>query len=283
MTRKNCSTFLSLISYLLPVIFLTVANPQPGKGADAAPGVLQGFAEQHSDRMAPVEPQFQVGAVFNQEAVPQLEPNNEWYWIPSWYAGQKHADTATVLQDYNFQTGQSVQSNRVITNRQDLSIGFQPDRNGQIWEFKRAPYTAIVEGDGFFTTMMVRNRDPIKVTEDCVIIRLVQTSVNVDKRSRRILKTLQEEQINTYTPGTAGSMNLQASLKTFGADGMPQLQELSCRVVKNAGSFKPIDIYQGRDMRMLFRNFLLTHGYASYLPDNLKPENPGTEPQSSQN
>lgn len=232
----------------------------------SAPVFLQGFAEEHAEKLAPVDPQLQAGSVFNEQSIPQVQPNNEWYWIPSWYAGQKHVDTQTILQDYNFQTGQTTQPNRTVTNRQDLAIGFQADRNGQVWEFKRAPYNATVESDKLFTTMLVSKRDPLKVTQDCVVLRLLQTSVNVDKRSRRILKTLQEEQINTYTPGPNGVMNMQMSLKVFGSDGLPQMQEQSVRTVYQTAPFQPIDNYQGRDMRMLFRSYLLTHGLSSYCP-----------------
>ena len=216
--------------------------------------------------MDPVDPQLQAGSVFNQQAIQQPQPNNEWYWIPSWYAGTKRVDSERILQDYNFRTGQMSQPNRVVTNRQQLSIGFQADKNGQVWEFKRAPYTTTVEGDGFFTTLMVKNRDPLKVTQDVVVLRLVQTSINVDQRSQRILKTMQEEQINTYTPGPNGVMNMQTSIKTFDSNGNPELQETSVRTVYTTAPFQPVDTYQGRDMKMLFKSFLLTHGLSGYMP-----------------
>lgn len=242
---------------------------QASTGA-SQPVFLQGFAE-HAEKLAPVEPQLQAGAVFTQQSLPPVQSNNQWYWIPSWYAGQKHVDTETILQDYSFRTGQMQNSNRVVTNRQDLAIGFQADKNGEVWEFNRAPYTTSVEGDKYFTTMYVRKRDPLKVTRDQVVVRLVQTSVNVDKRSRRILKTMQEEQINSYVPAGRGVMNMQSSIKSFNADGSPQIQETSTRVVYDSAPFRPIDVYDGKDMRLLFRDFMLSHRFGNLLPDYLQP------------
>jgi len=212
---------------------------------------------------------LRAGEVFNQQSIPRLEPNNDWYWIPPWYAGQKHADSDTILEDYDFRTGQMFQPNRVIMNRQDLFIGFQQDRNGQIWEFKRAPYSTTVEGSTFFETMLVRNRDPLQVTADKVVVRLVQTAITVDKASQRILRTEQQEQINTYVPSAPGVMSLQTSIKSFGADGAPLLQEYSSRAVVDRAPFQPVDYYQGKDMRVLFRDFMLAHGFARLLPDYL--------------
>lgn len=235
------------------------------------PVFLQGGVIEHAERLPAVDPNLQAGALFNAAAIPQPVPNNDWYWIPSWYAGTKHVDTETILQEYDYQSGRSATINRVVTNRQDLTIGFQSDRNGQIWEFKRAPYNTVVEGDSFFTTMLVRNRDPLKVEQAQVVVRLLQTSVSVDKRSRRILKTLQEEQINTYTPVSPGVMSMQTSIKSFAADGSPLMQETSTRMVATSAPFSPVNLYEGKDMRALFQNYMLSHGFGNLLPDDLKP------------
>ncbi len=244
-------------------------SAQSNPAAPAPPLVLHGGAIVHAEALAPVEPQLQAGAVFNEQSLPKLQPNNDWYWIPSWFAGQKHLDSETILQDYNFQTGQTITPNRTVMNRQDLSIGFQQDRNGQIWEFKRAPYTTTAEGARSFTTMLVRNRDPLQVDQNRVVLRLVETSIIVDKKSRRIIKTMQEEQINTYVPAGPGTINLQTSIKSFGADGRPQVQETSMRVVTQSAPFQPVNSYQGLDLRSMFRDFMIAKGYGKLLPDDL--------------
>lgn len=234
-------------------------------GAGAAPLILTGGIE-HSEKLDPVPPQLQTGAIFTPQAIPQLQPNNEWYWIPMWYAGQKHADYEVVLQDYDFRSGQSITPNRTIINRQDIAIGFQPDKNGQIWEFKRAPYQTVVDRGAFSQTMFVRIRDPLQVTANQVTIRLVQTSVMVDKQSQRILKTEQQEQINVYVPTAPGTVTVQTSIKSFGSDGLPLVQETSTRQIVDRAPFQPVDFYAGRDMRLLFREFMISHGYGNLLP-----------------
>lgn len=244
--------------------------PQP-QAQQSQPVMLQGGIE-HSERLQPVAPELQAGAIYNEQALPPIEPNNDWYWIPFWYAGLKHVDTETVLQDYDYRTGNVIRPDRVIMNRQDLAIGFQPDRNGQVWEFKRAPYRTTVEGEKVLSVMMVRNRDPLAVSQDRVVVRLVQTCLTVDKNSRQILKSEQMEQLNTYTPSAPGVMNLQSSIKSFGPDGSPTVEEQSSRVVVDRAPFQPIDFYEGRDMRSLFSRFMLSHGYGNLLPDNLQPQ-----------
>jgi hypothetical protein len=246
-------------------------SPPPVQQQQSPPLTLHGGLE-HSERLAPVEPHLQAGSIFNEQALQSLQPNNEWYWIPSWYAGRKHGESETILRDHNFQTGQTVMQNRQVMNRQDLDIGFQPDRNGQVWEFKRAPYTTTVESNTYFTTMMVRSRDPVTVNQNVVVIRMVQTSVNVDKRSRRILKTMQQEQINTYYPSAQGVMTMQTSIRSFGADGLPLVEESGTRLVYDRAPFTPIDSYDGRDMRLLFRDYMLSHGMSNYLPAYLLPQ-----------
>ena len=257
-------------------IQLTAQNNAAASTADvsAPPLILHGGVIEHAETMAPVAPQLQAGAVFTEQSIPVLQANNDWYWIPLWFAGQKHMDSATILQDYDFRTGQTITPNRTIVTRQDLSIGFQTDRNGQVWEFKRAPYTSVVEGANTFTTVMVRNRDPLHVDQNTVVLRLVETSVVVDKRSRRIQKTIQEEQINTYVPTGGGTMKLQTSIKSFGADGSPQVQETSVRMISQNAPYQPVDVYQGMNLKTMFRDFMLAKGYSRFLPDDLLPQMP---------
>ncbi len=248
------------------------AQPSASAGVEQAkPLVLQGSAIVHAEAMAPVAPQLQAGVEFDEQAMPKLQPNNDWYPIPAWYAGYKHIETQTILQDYNFATGQRISPNRTVVNRQDLPIGFQIDRNGTIWEFKRAPYSSTTDGGNTLTTTIIRSRDPIQVTQSYVVIRMVETSVVVNKRNRRILRSMQEEQINTFTPAGQGTMNLQTSIKSFGADGRPQVQETSVRVVSQIAPFQPINSYQGMDTRSMFRDFMIAKGWGNLLPDDLAP------------
>lgn len=247
------------------------SNPPEATAPDAPghkPVFLQGGIE-HSERLAPVAPQLAAGATYNAQAAPPVDPHNDWYWIPSWYAGLKHADSDTILSDYDFRSGKQTVENRVVTSRQDLFIGFQPDRNGQVWEFKRAPYRTTVEGDGFFLTMLVSNRDPVSVSNDQVVIRLLQTTLTVDSSSQRILKSEQQEQINTYVRAAPGVMNLHTSIKSFAQDGSPLVQEESTRVVVDRAPFQPVDFYDGKDMRAMFRDFMLARGWGNLLPDTL--------------
>lgn len=157
------------------------------------------------------------------------------------------------------------------------------DRSGRIWEFKRAPYTSTIDNGNKFTTTIVRSRDPIQVTENNVVIRMLETSVIVDKRSRRILRTMQEEQINYFTPVGQGGMNLQSSVKSFGANGAPMIQETSVRQVTQIAPFQPINTYQGMDTRSMFRDFMIARGYGNLLPDDLAPAptNAGTNAQAA--
>lgn len=257
----------------------TPSSPaQPSDTAQAPkPLVLRGSAEMHADALPPVDPSLQAGAMFNEQSIPKLQPNNDWYWIPSWYAGVKHIETQTILQDYDFRTGETVNAQRTVLNRQDLPIGFQRDRNGEIWEFKRAPYEATTDSGGNFTKTFVRSREPMQVNQGVVVVKLVETSVMVSKQTNRIVRTLQEEQINTYTPVGGGSMNMQTSIKAFDANGRAQMQETSVRNATQIAPFQPINYYQGMDTRSMFRDFMIAKGMANLLPADLAPAAPPTD------
>ena len=247
------------------------AQPQAEQPQATKPLVLQGSAEIHADALPPVDSRLQTGAIFDEQSLPKLQLNNDWYWIPSWYAGEKHLETQTIMEDYDFRTGETVNASRTILNRQDLAIGFQMDNEGNIWEYRRAPYTATTDGGGNFTKTFVRIRDPIEVNQNRVVVRLVETSVLVDKQTNRIKRSLQEEQLNTYTPAGQGAMYMQTSIKGFGEDGRPQMQQKSVRNATQVAPFRPINTYNGMDMRWMFRDFMLAHGNAHLLPRDLAP------------
>ena len=253
------------------ILALQPAQPQAEPSQTAKPLVLQGSAEVHAEALPPVDPRLQTGAIFNEQSLPKLQPNNDWYWIPSWYAGEKHLETQTIVEDYDFRTGETLSASRTILNRQDLAIGFQMDNEGNIWEYKRAPYTATTDGGGNFTKTFVRIRDPIEVNQNRVVVRLVETSVLVDKQTNRIKRSLQEEQLNTYTPAGQGAMYMQTSIKGFGEDGRPQMQQKSVRNATQVAPFHAINNYNGMDMRLLFRDFMIAHGNTHLLPRDLAP------------
>lgn len=256
----------------------TPGQSEAGSGqadqASAKPLVLRGSAEMHAEALPPVDPSLQAGAFFNEQSIPKLQPNNDWYWIPSWYAGVKHIETQTILQDYDFRTGETINAQRTVLNRQDLPIGFQMDRNGQIWEFKRAPYEATTDSGGAFTKTFVRSREPMQVNQGVVVVKLVETSVMVNKQTNRIVRTLQEEQINTYTPLGGGAMNMKTSIKAFDANGRAQMLETSVRNATQVAPFQPINNYQGMDTRSMFRDFMIAKGMANLLPSDLAPPPP---------
>lgn len=250
------------------------SSPTDPQSAVAKPFVLRGSAEMHAEALPPVDPSLQAGSIYNEQNVPKLQPNNDWYWIPSWYAGVKHIETQTILQDYDFRTGETLNAQRTVLNRQDLPIGFQMDRNGQIWELKRAPYEATTDSGGAFTKTFVRSREPVQVSQSAVVVKLVETSVMVDKRTNRIVRTLQEEQINTYTPIGGGAMNMKTSIKAFDANGRAQMLETSVRNATQISPFQPINNYQGMDTRSMFRDFMIAKGMANLLPPDLAPPSP---------
>ena len=72
----------------------------------AAKRILQGSVE-HSESLPSLDESLRPGAKYKEDVLLKLgtAANNDWFWIPSWYAGKRHTDEALIVYRYDFSTG----------------------------------------------------------------------------------------------------------------------------------------------------------------------------------
>jgi len=81
---------------------------------------------------------------------------------------------------------------------------------------------------------------------------------------------VQQEQINTITSPSPGTLRIDVSVKSFTSDGKPQRQEQSVIMATMTKPFEQIDTFEGRDLRPLFKNYLVSHHLESLIPKDLQ-------------
>ncbi|WP_421021588.1 hypothetical protein, partial [Klebsiella pneumoniae] len=86
--------------------------------------------------------------------------------------------------------------------RQDDTSGCQTDRNGGIWDFKRVPMIQHVESFPVNAVLFVKKMTPISGSDDKLVIKYDEISIDLNKRTNKIMQVIQQEQISTITsPG----------------------------------------------------------------------------------
>jgi hypothetical protein len=254
----------------------TAASSAPTSAAPPSKSpVLQGGVN-HAEALPSLDDSLQVGKVYSDDLLLKAgtQTNSEWFYIPSWYAGVRHAEDAMIVSRYDYESGKTTTPMLRQLNRQDALSGFQKDRNGGIWDFKRVPIIQHVESNFCNAVLYVKQITPITGSDDRIVIKYVEVSVSLDKRNNKILQIVQQEQINTISSPVPGSLRIDVSVKAFGWDGKPKTQEQSVMMSTIIKPFEQIDQYQGQDLRPLFRDYLVSHNLEKLIPLDLVQKSP---------
>ena len=233
--------------------------------------LLQGGVK-HAEELPGLEDSLMPGKVFSDDLLMKAgtQMNNVWFYIPSWYAGTRHVDDAMIVSRFDFRTGESTEPMLKQLNRQDSTSGYQKDKNGGIWDFKRLPTIQHVESDLVNAVLFVKEITPLKGDEDRLVIKYVEISISLNKRNNKIVNVVQQEQINTITCAQPGLLRIDVSVKSFGWDGTPQRLEQSVMMSKLVKPFEQKDSYKGVELRPLFKEYLISHNLENLVPDDLK-------------
>ena len=127
-----------------------------------------------------------------------------------------------------------------------------------------------VESDFNDAVLYVKQITPISGSDHQLIIKYVEISVSYAKRSKKILNVVQQEQINTVTCPSPGSLRVDISVKSYGWDGKPQRQEQSVIMANIVKPFEQIDQLEGRELRPLFKDYLVSHHLENLIPKDLQ-------------
>lgn len=247
------SFYAKLLKVSLACIFILSSLPVVAE-------VLQGGIE-HSENMPPVEPALRAGAIFNESVIQSLSAEEGWYWVPAWMVGSWHRETETKC---------TWLGNFTHLSRTDKFCGKQRDRNGEYWDYYLVPYLQPVDAGPFIEYKIMRGYFILPSEPGTFTIRYVSTCIRVDKRTRRIFSSHNQEDINRYSPYAPGVLRNDGSLRAFDAAGRPSKPVKCFYFATMMQPFQPLNYLNGKDMRLSFRNYLLTHGLAELIPDDLR-------------
>jgi hypothetical protein len=114
--------------------------------------------------------------------------------------------------------------------------------------------------------MFTRGFVPVTITESKVVMKFVGTDMQVNLITHEIKKTAQVERIQSYTSEGNNVMKVVGTIRDFDEEGLP----VSMRKVENLElrreQFAPICFEKGRDLRPLFKEFLVSHGMPDLVP-----------------
>lgn len=223
--------------------------------------------------MAPIEPFYQAGAKLDKAHLPKFA-NNQFYSIPVWLAGKWHHDQQVTYYTYDYETKEEDRTRHQDTARGDEEIGWQQDRLGGIWQYGNAPYTTIVKGDGHYVVQITKAIEPISVTPKQLVVRFVGIDLLVQNGTNVILSAQQSDKLQIYTQSKEYGPRYNrcvGSVKTFDQQGKPvRLSQVATIGVK-VQPFTPTNVYDGKDIKLLFHQYLLSRKLNNLIP---KPPSP---------
>jgi hypothetical protein len=239
------------------------------KPADSKP-ILQGNVE-HSESLPSLDERLRPGEVFSDDLLLKAgtEANNDWYWIPSWYAGKRHAEQALIVSRYDFSTGLTTSPMLHQQQRQDHVSGYQADRNGGIWDFKNIPFIQHVDAGPVLAVLYVKAMNPLMINQSQIVCKYQELSITYDRKTHKIINIVQQEQISTISPVQPNGLRADISVKSFGWDGRPIRAEQSILEAKIVEPFQRIDTLEGKDLRAMFRDYLVANKLGNLVPEDL--------------
>lgn len=220
---------------------------------------------EHTAHMSSVNETMRRGARFNLTV--NETPGNVWIKIPSWLAGTWLVDTETAVYRKDFRTGKVSDQRTPFRARSKFHYGHQRDRTKEIWHYVGIPYTSSTDAATFTEYHQVASKESMKSTANEIALKTQVTVVRVDKITRKITKTFQQESITTYTYVSPQELELRSSTKVFDASGAATNLQQNEAMVKRVETFTPINVQNGKNYKQLFREFLIAEGLERLIPD----------------
>jgi len=226
---------------------------------------LRGSVE-HQESMPAVQDDLQPGKTYQEANVEQVIPADKWYRVPDWLAGDWHNDTRTNYYWQDLTTGDIDHSVKDIVSRGDETIGWQPDRDGNIWQYQSAPYSHRTEGEDTYVVHQIKSYEPVEMQENKFVDRSVSVQINVKRRTGKILWVAQVEQLHIYTPMSPTEVRREDSSKVFDMNGQPLRLEKAYEIETQTTKFRPVNFYHGKNVKQLFADWLATNGMNDLIP-----------------
>lgn len=237
---------------------------EEGSGSQSSGFTLHGGVE-HSEKLPPVEKEFRRGAKIDIDKPFVNNPNNHWYELPDWAVGNWTSTQSTKVYARDLRSGRELSAPETRHTKMDFSWGFQADNRGHVWEFAKEPYTLIVDSSDHKVVKRILQREFLRADDAKVIVKIRTDNVIVNKADDKVIRSIQSENIQTCVPSPRECMTCTASYKLFDEQGKALEVGREVNISKKLSPFKSIDEYEGRNMTLLFREFMTSHGKGELL------------------
>ncbi len=217
--------------------------------------VLRGRVE-HANHVDGLSENLQAGAKFNSSSLSQGTYASKWFKIPDWFAGTFQSLESSIDYVKDYATGRSFAPGKKLASSAVELHGHQKDKNGEIWHFYVESGSSKSEQSRQLTLNKIDWYGPELVDPKKVIMRILATSLIVDKRSGLIVDSFRREDIKTYQAGENGAINVTYSSKSFDSKGRPRDLQTGTSVYRKIADFSPIDRDTSHDYAALFQDFL---------------------------
>jgi len=218
---------------------------------------------QHDETIAPLPPQFQIGADYTE---PPPAQRIEWFPVPPWMAG-----TWTKQGDYdtyalNMRNGQQMTQPVYVANVVTISFGHQIDAQGTVWNAEVLPFRA----DGFRGPKQqdhrfVTDESCLENTRAAVTLHMRSFIVTVDNK-QKVKDNKQQDEMIRFTPSGPGAIRTDSSTRTYDANGKGTFQSRSYTTRTKTREFMPIAQLNGIDLRQSLAQYLTEHNMAYLVP-----------------
>ncbi len=221
---------------------------------------------QHSERLPALGDSLQSGANFNPNSVPQAKYASSWFKIPLWFAGTYQSQESTIEYVKDYATGKVSRSVKTVASLGQELHGFQQDSHGEICHFYIKSGSRKSEQAGQITFNNIDWYGPEYVGSDKVVMRILATSLIVDKMSGIIVDSFRREDLKTYEPSGLGVMKVTYTSKSFDSRGFPRDLQNGHSVHRLIARFHPCDREGEQDYRQMFKDFLSSEHLPELIP-----------------
>jgi hypothetical protein len=120
-------------------------------------------------------------------------------------------------------------------------------------------------GDHIFVQSVI-GKEPLKVSDEEVLVRFTTFCQNVDKKSHVVMEAYQMEALQTYRKLSEKAVSCQSSTKQFDEFGNPATLVNRNSVHTLLEPFADIYTFDNKDLRKLFAQYLRRHGQENLIP-----------------
>jgi hypothetical protein len=254
------------IHVLICALFLSItASYADDMSAQKTRTPLQGGVNL-DETLPPLPNQYQVGNQFDESNLQSLTPDNQWFPIPSWFAGTWHSESKSVNYVQDCKSGASSTPNTVVKEVSDAVHGQQKDKTGQVWDFIEIPHTRKVGISRGTAYLRALREDVVQTDPAQVVLKFLSNQITIDDHKQQIATSYQVQQLGTYVPLEDGLVELNASLRNFDGDGAPIQMQRSTMVMKRSKPYEEVDSIHGLDLKKMFAEYLKKAGKEDLVP-----------------